>query len=226
MPFSWATIFFLKNTFIAGGPDQNFFETIRQTLVLALGLSNSPFGGVLAVVIVFAIMVAGLQQLIKDKSAHQIYFFLILAQVPFALLVIRPPQYLHFRYFLICLPFLYILAAHLLGRLYAGPKYGKALAITVVLFCCGNLGKIHQLMVGGRGDYKSAVTYLTNHTPGNLITLGSDHDLANGMVLSFYNRFLPGEKKIKYYNIAEWPVNGLEWVLLQSQKRHTCLKNK
>ena len=71
----------------------------------------------------------------------------------------------------------------------------------------------------GRGDYKAAIAYLAENTNGSSITIGSDHDLANGMVLDFYSRFLPRDKKIRYYAISNWPEEGPEWVLLQSQEQ-------
>lgn len=212
--------FIINNLFIAGGPEINFFETIRHTLFLASGFPDYPGSDLLAVAALMVVFVSGLYLLMKNNPSQSIFFLNILFLAPFAVLVIKPPSFLHFRYFLICLPFFFILTAHVLYRLYVHSLYGKALTlIALVLFCSGNAGRVYNLISVGRGDYQGALSYMYEKTTGNVITIGSDHDLGSAMVLSFYSRFLSSDKKIKYYKINEWPESGPEWVLIQSQEK-------
>lgn len=57
-----------------------------------------------------------------------------------------------------------------------------------------------EFLKNGRGHYLDAVMYLAEHTKDKIITVGSDHDFRNEMVLSFYAKYLPSGKEIVYQN--------------------------
>jgi hypothetical protein len=49
------------------------------------------------------------------------------------------------------------------------------------------------------------------HTPGQVITVTSDHDFRNGMILSYYERDLPEHKRLQYIpQDHQFPVEAVD----------------
>jgi hypothetical protein len=57
---------------------------------------------------------------------------------------------------------------------------------------------------------------MENSTAGRVITVGSDNDFRNKMVLSFYTRFFQGGKTIHYTDQESWGSRPPEWLILHS----------
>jgi len=51
---------------------------------------------------------------------------------------------------------------------------------------------------------------------GAVITVGSDNDFRNKMLIEFYSRFLDGSKKLRYIDQDFWTSELPEWIILHS----------
>jgi hypothetical protein len=52
---------------------------------------------------------------------------------------------------------------------------------------------------------------MARHTPGQVVTVTSDHDFRNGMILSYYERYLPDRKHCQYVPQAQqFPVEAVD----------------
>jgi hypothetical protein len=49
-----------------------------------------------------------------------------------------------------------------------------------------------------------------------MITVGSDNDFRNKMLLLFYSRFLEGGKKLRYIDQQFWESDPPDWLILHS----------
>jgi hypothetical protein len=96
------------------------------------------------------------------------------------------------RYFLISAAFLLLLLSHALAGLARIERFGRPLyALVVVAFLAGNTIHTIRLIEVGRGAYRDGVVMMEQQTFGPHITIGSDHDYRNGLVLDFYRLQLP-----------------------------------
>jgi hypothetical protein len=121
------------------------------------------------------------------------------------------------RYFLVAVAFLLLSLAWPLAGLLERKTAG-AYAV-VALFVVANSVHTARLIVRGRGHYLEAMRWMSQHSERRDVTIGSDHDFRNGMVVGFYARFLPPAPRIVYLQQDEWPTDGPEWLLLHSQAR-------
>ena len=210
---------FLKHMTVGGGPEYNAFEVMRRTLLLALGAPEKGFLKILGVASGFAAFLWGIISMQRENSDLWVFYLSVLLLAPAFVLIVDCPKYLYFRYFLVCFPFLYLLLSHILAHSYRQSNLGKIFYIVVLLlFGIGNIQKTSGLLTLGRGNYLDAVCYLAENTKGEKILVGSDHDFRNKMVLSFYERFLPSEKRLVYLDKSNWPENGPQWLIMHSQE--------
>ena len=76
----------------------------------------------------------------------------------------------------------------------------------------------------GRGHFLEAVEYMAAHSDGE-IHVASNNEFDNGMLLEFYNDYLPPEHKIVYYLDTGKVPTAPDWVILISQDQpYTPLK--
>src|SRR5208337_1462020 len=99
--------------------------------------------------------------------------------------------------------FILILLAFFLAYLYSGWNLGKFLAtLFIIIFIIGNAWHFSKLLIYGRGQYLKAMSFMSNNTQSDNMTIGSDHDFRNKLILAYYARRLPDNLNITYYNYA------------------------
>ena len=64
--------------------------------------------------------------------------------------------------------------------------------------------------------YREALRFVGERTPRATITISSDHDFRNLMLLNYYGRELPA-KRIVYFTADAWPEGGPEWYIAHRQ---------
>jgi hypothetical protein len=214
MPFAalaalWAVD--LRHLVIGGGPEYDLVEVLRETLRATLGIPRGP----LELLAIVALGAAAYEVIALARAGDRrwAFFAVTVAAAPALLLAARRPPILAPRYFLVTVPFLLVLLASALARLARLGAAGRVFhAAALALFCVGNAVPIAALLRHGRGHYGDAVAYLVEHTPGDAMTIGSDHDFRNGMVLGYYAERLRSKKEILYVE----PGGGVpppEWYL-------------
>ncbi len=212
---------------LGGGPIYKIQDVIYETLNMATGIYESGLPDFFGMIVACIILIFGMVILYKEKSESAVFFLSVLLPVPGIILVFRPPKYLYFRYFIICFPFFYMLAAHVLAFFYHKFKIGKAVyAFLLILFFILQIQKIGELVTSGRGDYYNAVMYMAENSTGTDITVGSDHDFRNKLLLEFYAAYLPPGKEIIYSEQSSWLEDKPEWIIMHSQDLSFRPRNK
>jgi hypothetical protein len=54
---------------------------------------------------------------------------------------------------------------------------------------------------------------MADRTAGDILTVGSDYDFRNRIVLDYHARFLPAGRRLVYWPERAWPPEGPEWYL-------------
>jgi hypothetical protein len=134
---------------------------------------------------------------------------------PATVLAVLRPEVLFVRYFLISVGFGLVASAVFLADLLRSGTVGRtAAAILLVGFASGNALNTARFYRYGRGGYLEVLEHIAVHSPGPATTLGGDFDFRNGMVVDFYQRFLPPGEKVDYVTHERYPSDGPTWIVL------------
>lgn len=215
--FAALYVFFISGITIGGGTEGDILGATLSASAKAFGV---PGGGRTPGLIgaIFAVFFFAGGALLESRGSRRwVFFALCIVVAPALTIVVTKPEFFYFRYFLVSFPFLYMLASFVLAKAFRASIAGKAFyAACMVLFLASNLYADGKLVKEGRGRYFDAMMYMVENTEGNEITVGSDHDFRNKAVLSFYTKFLPEPKRLRYFDREEWPENGPDWLILHS----------
>jgi len=202
-----------------GGPILPLGEVIVTTLSLTAG---GPLVGVTASAVALLLclaLIGGLWFLWKERSDWWVFYVCVGCVAPLLLILAVNRTAVYPRYFLISAAFLLLLLSHALAGLARIERFGKPLyALLVAAFLAGNAIHTIRLIEFGRGAYRDAVVMMEQQTLGPTITIGSDHDYRNGLVLDFYRLQLPLRKDMVYFPLGGWPKKGPEWVVRHSKE--------
>jgi len=210
----------VRHIVISGGPVFSALGVVVRTAALTLGAPETGPMAVAAAGAVLVIIVFGLLMLARDRSDSTVFFAVVIVLSPGLLLLIRPPQLLYVRYFLISVAFLVLLLSRLLASLYRCGPVGRVVYVAVMLAIMSGGGVYTaDLLKHGRGHYVDALTYMVENTPGNVVTIGSDHDFRNKTILDYYAPRFGGIKRITYYDKSMWPQEGPDWLILHNWAR-------
>ena len=150
---------------------------------------------------------------VRRERPDEFVFFASLFAGAFAFAAIFP--YPFERHFYGCLPFALLLAAGGLTRLFQSKGSKRAAAfVLALLFLFGNGVRVRALATAGRGHYLEAVQRMAAETPGDVITVASDHDARNRMMLEFYAEHLPPRKRIEYVPAERRTAAPPDWFIL------------
>jgi hypothetical protein len=209
---TWAWL--VRGMMIGGGPDYVLGRVLLESWSYAAG---GPASGPAAVAVAAAYVGLCAWGILRLRRAGRSEWSLLATASflsPAALLLVDPPQVLFVRYFLLSVAFSYVAAAHALAEIARRSRAGRLLAGALVLaFLCGNAVHVADLAVRGRGGYREAVGYLAARTPEPTISVASDDDVANKMLLVYYQRFLPAGKRIRYVDRSERPARPPLWLI-------------
>ena len=79
----------------------------------------------------------------------------------------------------------------------------------------GNTQHVAAFLEFGRGHYREALDYIIENTPaGTPVTLGSDNDFRNGMVISYYLRLTPPARNVIYIKEQDWTSAAPYWIIV------------
>ena len=145
------------------------------------------------------VCLSGIWHLWKRGCLEWLLYLCVLFVVPPLSFVAAKTPVIALRFFFVCLPFFYLLVAETLAGWYGHSRVGKVAVLTVVLlFAAGSLSQDINLIKVGRGSYYPALLYMAEQTPGNIVTVASDHDFRNKLIVDFYARHLPTPKQVVY----------------------------
>lgn len=213
-------VFFINSMTIGGGDRFSYGNIIGHACTVLLGLPDGAGWSCAAILLFLIIVCAGTILLYRDNDHLWAFYPAVLLFAPAMMLIISRPEVLYFRYFVICFPFFYMLLGAILGKVCRSHKRSSSYVVgaLVVAFLIGQSYRLTQLLRHGRGNYSAALQYIVDNTPSPIIRIGSDHDFRNGMLLSFYSRFLPEGKKMEYVEGRFlWGEQKPDWFITHSQ---------
>lgn len=201
------------------GPETGLATVLGSLAALTLGLPDSVWARRAGLVLCAAVAGAGILGLRRDPSRSWVFHSVTLLLAPAAVVGARAADFPYWteRHFLVCVPFLLLLLGALLARLSRAGTGGALLACTLLaLYLAGNAVRVVDFLRLGRGHYREAVAYMLAHDPERVLTVGSDHDFRNSMLLGYYARFVPGDRGLAYLSEREWPPQGPRWLITHS----------
>ena len=203
-----------------GGNPVPLPAVLMRAAAMAGGLPADGAWGWAALLVVAALVAGGTYVLLRSRDPDWIFFPAILVVAPLALLAVTGTETVYFRYFIIALPFFYLLAARLAGFiLRSGPHWARALVVVALAgYLAGQGCRLVPLLHRGRGSYRAAVRTMAARTPAGPIRVGSDHDFRTEMLLRFHGRNLPAGR-LQYIPREAWLAGPPRWLLTHSQDR-------
>ena len=229
------------------GDARSMIDVFQQFLVWGFGMPDKPTGFVVAAFFKVPLPVrlivgtAGcLALLILSYRRGQddgIFYVCGCVLSPFGLLVVSGRDDLYPRYFLLILPFLLILGARVLAWGFTGGSLRRVLSgLALLVFVAGNAQQVKAFLEFGRGHYREALDYCIDNTPTEIpVTLGSDNDFRNGVVISWYLRLgranggitaaaekgaiscylrlEPPARRVFYLKEQEWTSTAPYWII-------------
>lgn len=212
-------VFYIRHIQIGGGPIYSKWDVVCRAASLVLGLPEGPFWGPLALTSAVVITAAGTVMLFREKSPDWVFYPVVLFFAPMLLVVITQPTYLYFRYFIVSIPFFYLLLGYLVSRGYRSEnkRLRWSLVAIVVIFVMAQAQRTIPLLLLGRGNYMAAVQYIISSSEKDVIGIGSDHDFRNKVLLAFYTELLPEPNRLYYIDQPDWKKAGPDWIVTHHQ---------
>lgn len=207
-------LFFIKKMVIGGGPIDRMIDVLIKTFSYAGG---GPSSGPVAILVSMAILSMFAWAIIclwQKGNSEWLFYLIVIFLSPAVALVAKQQDVLFVRYFLINIAFGFIATSFVLADLYRRGYMARVCVSTlIILFLVGNGINIAGLFKYGRGGYLEGLRYITDHTQGKVVTVSSDHDFRNSMLIKFYKRYLPTDKKYTYIPQRQLPVKKPMWVI-------------
>ena len=200
------TLFFLflylvkiRHIAFEGGEKFPVYKLWVYSLALTLGAPPRGLLAMIAALIIIAGFLGGLSLLRRENPPLDYFFIDLFLLNTFVLYMMT--YYSDIRFILITLEFILILLAFFLAHLYREGNLGKFFAtLFIIFFIIGNAWHFSKLLIYGRGQYLKAMSFMSNNTQSDNLTIGSDHDFRNKLILAYYARRLPDNLNITYYN--------------------------
>ncbi len=216
---AWLYFVNLRYLAVGGGDELPLATVVMQALSLAVG---GPQTEPLAAIVAMAVLIAAgaaLWELYRSGSDLWLPLAAGIFVLPAAALLMYKPAVIYPRYFLVSMLFLQLLISWGLVQLFHRARHGKVLYVLfLIAILAGNAMATARLLAVGRGGYQAAVRFMLEHASDNELTVGSDHDFRNGLVLQYYFQRSGSHRRLAYYSLGQWPQAGPEWVLIHSQE--------
>jgi len=219
---------FIRHIIILGGALTNSrWEVAGSAAAHALGLPDKTGLCTVSIFSVSALAGCAIWNLFRQKRSEWIFFGLVLFVAPVLVVLLLHPNFLFFRYFIVCFPFFYLLLAFIFAEWFRKPAGIRMVPVALTLaITTGHLLKVATLLDLGRGSYRQALNDMAAATPGRLIRVGGDGDFQNGRLVHFYGLFLPPSRQVEYIPLAKISSERPDWVVVYSLPPNPILEMK
>ncbi len=208
--------YYIRGMAIGGGPPVDKYAELAKGADCLLGLPDALWSiGLLLILLILSFVVF---MAYSEKKPVWTFYLAVLLIIPASIIAVTNPAYFHFRYIIVCFPFYYLILSFILAKVWrVDKKVLRSLVVLVIfLYVAGQSMYLSPLFRYGRGNYQAIIKEMVDTTAANVITVGSDNDFRNKVVLSFYARFLPDGKTIQYVNQESWASQPPEWLIVHS----------
>jgi len=218
VPILFVSLFFVMTVSkinYGGGPDQTLFEVIAEPLShLVGGPSEGPIAAGVCM-ISGGLFVVGILRLRSRGFGEWLFFAVVVVVSPVLVAAIVRPEYLPGRYFLVSVAFGLVVLGIELAGLWRGGRVCRIIAVVLtMLFFAGNGWHLAGFYRLGRGSYFEALRFIVEQTAKDEITIVSDHDFRNKMLIDFYEKYLPADKRIVYLSKQDYDEHGADWAIM------------
>jgi hypothetical protein len=204
---------------IGGGPVRPLPAVFQEIAVVSLGSPNLGWAALLIA------SLAGLAVLFelwrsRDRDDADWVFFVAVLVLPLLPVIAHVREDFYTRYFLVSVLFVLILLSRFLARCLRGRIWARCAGGVLVLgFLLGNGAQMANFFRYGRGHYSEVVAYMAEHTPGDVVTVGSNHNGGTPMVLYFYMLNFAPAKAVQYVAPDQWSRDAPRWFVFHSQAK-------
>jgi hypothetical protein len=210
----------LRHMVVHGGIPAELAPLVARSVGFALGLPVAPGLALPYALLAGALLALGLRERARSGDGSAWLFAIAIAIAPLLVLGALRPEVIDVRYFLIGIALFLLLASDGLAALIraGGARRAAGLAL-LALFLAGNAAHTAAFLTLGRGGFRAALRLMAERSEGAAISVSSDHDFRNGMVLRFYARELPAGRRLAYAPRDAIPPGGTEWRVLHRAQR-------
>ena len=208
---------FLRGMTVVGGEITPVWEIVARSASLTLGVParSATAWTVIASMIAAAVLGWGLFLLWRLRDDRWVFFALAIVIAPAGIILVRRPDVLYERYFLLPLTFFVLLLAYVLARTMRAGRIGAIMSvIAIASLMISNGEHTGRLIREGRGHYLEALTFIRDHTSDPSISVTSDHDFRNRLLLEFYWRYASDGRSIQYVHSDQAQVQGAQWLIV------------
>jgi hypothetical protein len=209
-------LFYAREMTIGGGPAVDRFTVLAQGAASAAGVPDAV--RFLGIPLVLLTVLWSLALLFREGDREWSFYGSVLLVAPSLAVMLAGSSYFNYRYVIVCFPFLYLIISRLLAKVYhRDAKVYRYLAFLVLgLYLTGQAFRLAPFFEYGRGSYRPVIAEMAKTSSGAVITVGSDNDFRNRMLIEFYSRFLDAGKKLRYIDQQLWTGDPPEWIILHS----------
>ena len=201
-------------TNVGGTSSESVWQSYATALAWAWGVSNSQGFRWLGVLLSVVVLPVGIYLFWKTKSDQWLLFLGVIVVLPLLLVLLRGSMVIYTRYFILSIAFLLVLGSFVLGEAYQRGTWGKVLCVVLLpAYLLANGWQIAKLMRWGRGQYREAIHFMSEHSSSSVVTIGSDHDFRSGTILRYYAPVVMPHKQSVYVLTGQRPPQGPEWVI-------------
>jgi hypothetical protein len=210
-------VLFLRRMIIGGGPENSLREVLADLVIGVFG-APSPAVASLLVLLLTAATVGALAWMWRERARPDAAFFAtMIFSTPIT--VVISSTLLFPRYFLLGAAWLLLLLGMWLGRAWGRSRVTRFGALAFVAwFVIGNSVNTLALLRHGRGEYKAALKYIAEQTPTNEITICSDHDNRNFMLIEYFAPAAAPGRTIRYISAHQRAAQP-QWLLVHRLDR-------
>jgi hypothetical protein len=210
---------FLRPMMVAGGPAYPALAIAADFFGYGFGLPVGRAWAIPTVLLGLGALAAGLVWGKFAVPSARLFFVLVLAVVPMAGLLAAGPEHLYFRYFLVSLPFGFLVLGGLAARIpQASAAWRVAVPLALSVLVAIQVPRIASLIQLGRGGARAILEIVcAPGVPGQ--SLISNHDMMIGMVAEFYRARDASFSGVRY--LPQWveKPEPPDWLVISSQEQ-------
>lgn len=201
----WFDLRFLR---IAGGPESDVTTAMIQLAGLVVGVWRGPLLGTASLGACALLALLAIPRVRAGQGA----LLLIAAATLLLSLTLVPGNMAYPRYFLVPFELLLLSLGRSLGVLF-DRSYLRLGVICLVIAAAANLPAVVDLATIGRGHVRAALAWIAARSQGEIVRVGSDHDLRNGMLFQFYALSTPEGLRLRYEPHALAAGPAVDWLI-------------
>ena len=205
---------FFRKLEIVGGPETPLSTVLGELAAYSIGFPVTA-GVTLALPLLIAAVIFALAMQWRRSPAIACFHAMAMVLFPAAALAFSPFVYLFPRYFILSAASALLLVGYLGARMWNAGRIARMLLLfTTSLIVIGNAVHTSQLLRHGRGEYKSALRYIAERTPAGPITISSDNDGRNVLLVYHHAPGAIQPRSMEYLPLTRRPAEGAQWLLV------------